>query len=308
MVLLRTPPPDGRRYDELLRAGLLSPDGPAWWLPAMVHLALADPELTTRARSVLQGWQHRRHECVYAVVQEETDDHLSLTGSPWPLVDDRGRLRFRVTDDPIECHAERSELQAFVDWHRAQWHGLGLVGIEQSRRPIRLGDVFAVPLVRANGAVVQLVDRPLRRSSVPADLFLVPSRSSTPDLAVMDVVEHTETDRVRRRKIASTGAPVVDITWDARQAGKVAQLAAFAGVLTATSDTAQPSGDAPQPGGEHGRTLDDSSDGATGGSAPPGADDELIAEGRDRQLRAYLEGLDPDAARDLPTGRETQRS
>jgi len=327
MVMLRAAPSDGRRYDELLRANRTSPDRAPWWLPAMVHLAMAEPDVSEQARSVLRGWAARRFDFAYAVVQEETDDHLSLTASAWPLVDDRGRLRFRTTDDPVECHAERPELQAFVDGHRARWHALGLVGAEQATRPIRLGDVFAFPLVRVNGALIRLVDRPLRRSSTPAELFLVPSRSTTPELPIMDVVEQTETERVRRRKIASIGAPVIDITWDARQAGKVAQLAAYAGVLNATATGAttgaappSPPVAAPQvPIPDHRRPARDGSEEARPGfagsepeaavGAPPlGADDELIAEGQARQLHAYLEKLEPDAALDLPADHTTGSS
>ena len=141
MVMLRAAPSDGRRYDELLRANRTSPDRAPWWLPAMVHLAMAEPDVSEQARSVLRKWAARRFDFVYAVVQEETDDHMSLTASAWPLVDDRGRLRFRTTDDPVECHAERPELQAFVDGHRARWHASGWWA--PSRRRDRSGWVMS---------------------------------------------------------------------------------------------------------------------------------------------------------------------
>jgi hypothetical protein len=44
------------------------------------------------------------------------------------------------------------------------------------------------------------------------------------------------------------------------------------------------------------------------GAPPPGADDELIAEGQARQLHAYLERLEPDAALDLPADNTTGSS
>src|SRR5690606_9868534 len=97
---------------------------------------------------------------------------LSLTASSWPLVDDRGRLRFPVTDDPVELHVERDELQAFVDAHRARWRRLDVIGTEQVTRPIRLGDTFAVRLERSNGQVVQLDGALRRRSGPPVEYHL----------------------------------------------------------------------------------------------------------------------------------------
>ena len=143
----------------------------------------------------------------------------------------------------------------------------------------------------------------------------------------MDVVEQTETERVRRRKIASIGAPVIDITWDARQAGKVAELAAYAGVLNATAPGATTGAAPPSPpvaapqapmldhrrpvraGSEEARPGFAGSETETGVGVPPlGADDELIAEGQARQLRAYLEKLEPDAALHLPADHTTGSS
>lgn len=285
-MLLRSPPPDPYR---LLAPGRV--DGGAggdarWWVPSLVQLTELRTDLSVAALDAMVEWMEYRHDCFYTVVQEETDDHLSLTASAWPLVDDRGRLRFSTIDDPVELHVERHELQSLVDAHRAHWHELDLVGAEQARAPIKLGDTFAIRFARPSGTIVRLREAPLSRSTTPAELLLVPeagpatgserpsgpAAARVPAMRLLEMTWSRTTGRTRRRRVASTTDVVLDITWDARQAGKVAQLAAFAGVLDADPAAAL----------------------ASRRSEPTRADAELIAEGLDRQLRAYSAGLGPD--------------
>ncbi len=295
-MLLRSPAPGDQPFRALLD-GAGSDDERPWWMPSLVLLTGVRDDLGVEARRILADWTSRRHDAFYTVVQEETDDHLSLTASGWPLVDGRGRLRFAVTDDPVELHAERDELQTVVDAHRERWRRLGLVGPEQATAPIRLGDTFAMHVERPDGRPVRLREHPLRRSASPAELHLVPERADRADGRTTDATgaadamdappamavfeERHAGGRRRRRRLARTAGLVIDITWDARQAGKVAQLAAFAGVLTPET---------PETPGTPGAA------GAAGSPATTTNDDELIAEGLDRQLRAYLAGLGPDEA------------
>ena len=261
MVLLQTGSPDPQRYERLLEDG-------RWWMPALLHLAIELDALSPVAREALQNWADRRERCFYIVVQEETDDHLSLTASSWPLVDDRGRLRFPISVDPVEFHAERGEWQSFVDSHRAHWLELGVLTAELAARPIQLGDTFALRFDnRRSGAAIDLLSDRLDRPGTPTELHLQPPKQITGDgIPVMDLVAHPVPSRKGRRRstVATTAGWLTDITWDARQAGKVAQLAAFAGVLNAERDTAQR------------------------------GDDQRIDEGVDRQFRAFVAGVDPD--------------
>lgn len=290
MMLLRSDDESGPGYAELVDDGI---HPPRWWLPALVHLAIARTDLPSTARDELEAWAARRQDCVYTVVQEETDDHLSLTASSWPVVDDRGRLRFAVSADPVELHAERDQLQAFVTAQRGRWHQLGLVGPEQAGRPLQLGDTFAIWFRRPDGTPLRLVDgRPLHRRSNPTELGLEPAGPDDPTVMHLIATTRSPTNaRTSRAVVATTVGQLVDITWDARQAGKIAQLAAFSGVL--------------QPAGEPTAGAPGASFGDAAVPATPSGDDELIAEGLDRQLQAFVAGLDPDDALRLGSPTDT---
>jgi hypothetical protein len=70
----------------------------------------------------------------YVVVEEIESDFVGLTVSPWPTLDDRGRLRFDL-EPSREIGARRRELQAFLGKNRTPK--------KLARRPLRIGDVFA---------------------------------------------------------------------------------------------------------------------------------------------------------------------
>ena len=106
---------------------------------------------------------------------------------------------------------------------------------ELAARPILLGDTFALRFdnKRSGAAIDPFSDR-LDRPGTPTELHLQPPKLATRDgVPVMDLVSHPVPSREGRRRstVATTAGWLTDITWDARQAGKVAQLAAFAGVL-----------------------------------------------------------------------------
>lgn len=239
-------------------------------MPALMHLAIESGVVSPVARGELQNWAARRDCCFYVVVQEETDDHLSLTASSWPLVDDRGRLRFPISVDPVEFHTERRAWRGFVDAHRGHWRELGVLGDELATRPIQLGDTFALRFNKRSGTAIDPLRDRLERPGQPTELHLQPRRQVSGDgIPVMELIAHPVPARRGRRRstVARTVGWLTDITWDARQAGKVAQLAAFAGALdTGTSDTAHV------------------------------GDDQRIDEGVDRQFRAFVAGVDPDQA------------
>jgi hypothetical protein len=74
----------------------------------------------------------------YLVVDEIVGGSLGLVLSDWPEVDEQGRLRFDGT--PVMLGAEREALQSFLSEHR-------LPGA-LAQRPLRIGDAFAVRVIR----------------------------------------------------------------------------------------------------------------------------------------------------------------
>ena len=78
--------------------------------------------------------EDRRHFS-YVVIDEIESSFVGLSVSPWPVVDEVGRLRFGPGRSR-SVGASRSELERFLGRHRLPRRG--------ARRPIRIGDVFAV--------------------------------------------------------------------------------------------------------------------------------------------------------------------
>jgi len=69
------------------------------------------------------------------VIDEIESNFVGLSVSPWPVVDEVGRLRFGGGRSR-SVGASRSELERFLSRHRLPRRG--------ARRPIRIGDVFAI--------------------------------------------------------------------------------------------------------------------------------------------------------------------
>jgi hypothetical protein len=81
------------------------------------------------------------------VVDEIESDFVGLSISPWPTLDEWGRLRFGLAR-ARSLGTHRAELQRFLGRHRLPQKG--------ADRPIRIGDVFAVSVkepVRVNRIV-----------------------------------------------------------------------------------------------------------------------------------------------------------
>ena len=188
----RVGPP--RSVREVLDAAAVP--GPTWWLPSLAFLAY---QLTDRsdARAALDELATRRDQLRYAVVEERTDAVIGLTLQPWPLLDEAGRLRFPIGSDPLQVDVGAPELIDLVRAGRRRWHEFGLLPAELVERPIQIGDVYAVAVGAAGGG-----------EAPPAIGGLAASAAE-----------------------GWAGVPVVDITWDAREAGKLAHYAAAAGVV-----------------------------------------------------------------------------
>lgn len=180
--------------------------GPAWWLPSLLYLAYRTTD-DAEARAVLDEFASRRDELFYAVVEEQTDDVFGLTLQPWPLVDERGRLRFPIGTDPVEVEVVAGEVTTLLEAARARWNELGLLQEDLVGRRLQIGDVYAV------------------------DLADKPNRSRIPVLPHGDEPPRYLGGLAARREEGAVAVPVVDITWDAREAGKLAHYAAAAGVI-----------------------------------------------------------------------------
>jgi hypothetical protein len=128
----------------------------------------------------------------YLVVDEIVGGSLGLVLSGWPDVDEQGRLRFGGT--PTMLGADRAALQRFLDEHRRP--------TASARRPLRIGDAFAVRVIP--GALAEVGDE------------LAAQTRLEPLLAPEEWIE----------------PPVYDVSADAREAAKAAFYAAVAPVLT----------------------------------------------------------------------------
>lgn len=188
--------------------------GPTWWLPSLVYLAYQGTRRDS-AKATLDAFASRRRELKYAVIEEQTDDVIGFTLQPWPLVDERGRLRFPIGSDPMDVEVPAPDLLDLVVAERQRWRRLGLLDAELVERPVRIGDVYALALFdeRARGRVQAL---PQSGGGPPRFVGGLPARRDEDVPAV----------------------PMLDITWDAREAGKLAHYAAAAGVMPPTREEA----------------------------------------------------------------------
>lgn len=180
--------------------------GPTWWLPSLVYLAYRTAE-HPEAQPVLDEFASRRNELFYAVVEEQTDDVFGLTLQPWPLVDERGRMRFPIDRDPKEVEVKAKDLTGLLEAARKRWNELGLLDSELVGRRLQIGDVYAV------------------------DLADNPNKSRIAVLPHDDEGPRYLGGLAARREPGAVAVPVLDITWDAREAGKLAHYAAAAGVV-----------------------------------------------------------------------------
>jgi hypothetical protein len=183
--------------------------GPTWWLPSLLYLAyMADDRAD--ARAALDEFASRRDELAYAVVEERTDDIIGFSIQPWPLLDDRGRLRFPIGEDPVQAEVTEADLEELLSAHRHRWHALGLLPAELLERRVHIGDAYAMVVSDEADPTESLQVRVLPHGDGPGRyLGGLPAQDSC----------------------GSVGVPVVDITWDAREAGKLAHYAAAAGVI-----------------------------------------------------------------------------
>jgi hypothetical protein len=82
---------------------------------------------------------------MYVVVDEIVDTAVGLRVSPWPVVDNRGRLRFPRSGRRAEVGVSLGKLHSFIRKHRrVGGRRPGSYPEELRRRPVRIGDVFAV--------------------------------------------------------------------------------------------------------------------------------------------------------------------
>lgn len=181
--------------------------GPTWWLPSLVYLAYRTAT-TAKARAVLDEFASRRNELGYAVVEEQTDDVVGFTVQPWPLVDERGRLRFPISFDPEEIEVRAADLAKLIEDDRDRWSKHKLLPDDLVGRQVHIGDVFAVVLADEPGdtRIKTLAHERRGGSRYMGGL-------------------------AKRDRRGSLAVPVLDITWDAREAGKLAHYAAVAGVV-----------------------------------------------------------------------------
>jgi hypothetical protein len=183
--------------------------GPQWWLPSLAYLAYQSTDRPD-ARAALDEFALRRERLGYAVVEERTDDTIGLSIEPWPLVDQQGRLRFPIRSDPHQLEIDVADLAGMLSAHRRRWHDVGLLPDVLLDRGVQIGDAYGVSLTgtAAAGAPPQ-----------PEVFPELPVPLGQPALPSGELVEI-----------------VIDITWDAREAGKLAHYAAVAGVVATDPD------------------------------------------------------------------------
>lgn len=180
--------------------------GPTWWLPSLTYLAYQTAE-QSETRAVLDEFASRRDELGYAVVEEQTDAVIGLSIQPWPLVDDQGRLRFPIAADPVQLDVAESDLARLLSGHRQRWHELGLLPEGLLERRVQLGDALAL----------RVADEP-----DPSGIRALKHPDDTHQRSIGGLLARDAT--------GSVSVPIVDVTWDAREAGKLAHYAAAAGV------------------------------------------------------------------------------
>jgi hypothetical protein len=128
----------------------------------------------------------------YLVIDEIVGASLGLVLSDWPGVDEQGRLCFGGA--PRMLGADREALQSFVSEHR--------LPAALAQRPLRIGDAFAVRVIR--DALAEVSDELAAQTRL--EPLLLPSQWIEP--------------------------PVYDVSADAREAAKAAFYAAVTPTLT----------------------------------------------------------------------------
>ncbi|HLG01449.1 MAG TPA: hypothetical protein VI916_13360 [Acidimicrobiia bacterium] len=183
--------------------------GPQWWLPSLAYLAYQSTDRPD-ARGALDAFALRRDRLGYAVVEERTDDTIGLSIEPWPLVDRQGRLRFPIHRDPHQLEIDVADLAGMLSAHRQRWRELGLLPEGLGDRGVEIGDAYGVSLTGTPAA-----GGPPQPEVFPE----LPMPLGQPALPGGELVEI-----------------VIDVTWDAREAGKLAHYAAVAGVVPTDPD------------------------------------------------------------------------
>ena len=134
----------------------------------------------------------RTDDLTYVVVDEIVGTSVGLALSPWPTLDEQGRLRFS-DETPKTLGADLAALETFLAHHR--------LPRELAARPLRIGDVFAV--------------RTIESALAPVEEELARPRRLEPLLAPEAWIQ----------------PPVDDVTADAREAAKRSFYAAVAPIL-----------------------------------------------------------------------------
>lgn len=186
-----------------------------WWMPSLAILAYQalgdDTRQDSRPAIELRRFAASRPQLSYMVVEEFTDDVVGLTISSWPIVDEAGALRFDTTMDPFQMEMPVQHLQNWINSGRERWWEAGLGQDRLVRHPISYGDVFAAQLQAYDPTGRTRNTSPYLWDQIHEDPEFV-----LPDPHDPDVV-------------------VVDVSWDARQAAKLAHFAA-AGQITAADE------------------------------------------------------------------------
>ena len=200
----------------------------------------------------------------YIVVEELSEGVASLVVSPWPGVDDRGRLRFGDEDEQFRVVANRDKLSDALGASRLPIAGAPVsAALEQQlrERPLSVGDVFGA-----------------RIRSLPEE----------DGAAIEDPVDWL-------------AGPVFDVSADARDAAKAQANAAVAGVLKQKdlerllAEFREEEDEPPEPQDP----TDPAGGGAPGGGAPAGGlPGHLAPEEADEPRRRLVawrpDGLSPD--------------
>jgi hypothetical protein len=139
--------------------------------------------------------QEKLEKLSYIVVDEIVAPTCVLAVSEWPRVDDKGRLRFRLSKRPQLVRVAARDLMKHLATHRLPRKG--------SQRELRIGDVFAA---------VADKDR-LPKPQSDAEAHKLAGSSLTPVETWLD-------------------PPIYDVTASARDAAKVALYSAVAPTLT----------------------------------------------------------------------------
>lgn len=186
-----------------------------WWWPPLAELALTLSE----PASELRASHDHRERWSYLVVDEDVDDLLDVAVAAWPIVDREGRLVFR-RDGSESVTVPLADFQEWVAWHRRRAASLGLFPEAAVEQRVTIGDTFAAPFAgRFDGDLDATYD-------------------FDDDTGVLACSGRTAPGR-RRSRAWRLGLPpddvpgllVLDITHDAREAGKVAHHAAMSGTL-----------------------------------------------------------------------------